>query len=235
MPSRFGTEYLCRRWTRLCSVCRRHSPVLFHRLPSNLYKNSTVGDRSGTGTAYPSGAPEFVPPLELGSCCSFCLITSLRIFSSVVWRQLRISRKNDVWFIFVLLGLMFIFYICFYLRILVYCDRLVGGRLWVLKSINNWNIVDSGVVYHTPLCWCLARYQNQMMFGSYIPRLSLLFRSTLFRPWCFIWIRCSVLSLVVFLFFFVFFFFYFWPLFFFWYLIYGFWKLTSLVSSTFYN
>jgi hypothetical protein len=112
--------------------------------------------------------------------------------------------------------------------------RQVGGRLWVLKSINNWNIVDSGVVYHTPLCWCLARYQNQMMFGSYTPRLSLLFQSTLFRP-CFIWIRCSVLSLVVFLFFFVFFFFYFWPLFFFWYLIYGFWKLTSLVSSTFYN
>ena len=38
-------EYLCHKWPRICSTCRKHFP----------------GVTSGAGTAYPSGAPRFTP------------------------------------------------------------------------------------------------------------------------------------------------------------------------------
>jgi hypothetical protein len=56
-------EYLCHRWPRICSTCRKHFPVLssfmtYHEL-CNLI--NTTGLRSGAGTAYHSGAHEFIP------------------------------------------------------------------------------------------------------------------------------------------------------------------------------
>ena len=56
-------EYLCHKWARICSTCRKHFPVLssfmtYHRVCNYI---NTTGVTSGAGTAYPSGVPEFTP------------------------------------------------------------------------------------------------------------------------------------------------------------------------------
>jgi hypothetical protein len=56
-------EYLCHKWSRISSTCRKHFPVLssfttYYRVCNYI---NTTGATSGTGTAYPSGAPEFTP------------------------------------------------------------------------------------------------------------------------------------------------------------------------------
>jgi hypothetical protein len=56
------TEYLCHKWPWICSICRNHNPVLssfmtYHRVCN---KSNTTGTTCGTGTAYPSRAPEFI-------------------------------------------------------------------------------------------------------------------------------------------------------------------------------
>ena len=56
-------EYLCYKWARICSTCRKHFPVLssfmtYHRVCNYI---NTTGVTSGAGTAYPYGVPEFTP------------------------------------------------------------------------------------------------------------------------------------------------------------------------------
>ena len=56
-------EYLCHKWPRICSSCRKHFPVLssfvaYHRLGNYI---NTTGVTSRAGTPYPSGAHEFIP------------------------------------------------------------------------------------------------------------------------------------------------------------------------------
>jgi len=59
------TKYLCHKWPRICSVCRNHNPVdssfmtfFDNRVCNKCYKMDTT---CGAGTAYPSGALEFIP------------------------------------------------------------------------------------------------------------------------------------------------------------------------------
>jgi hypothetical protein len=55
------TEYLCHKWPRICSTCRKQFPVLSSFIASRRvcnYSNAT-GVTSGWGTAQPSGEPEF--------------------------------------------------------------------------------------------------------------------------------------------------------------------------------
>ena len=50
------TEYLCRKWPRICSVCNDNpvlSSFMIIRVLGN--KNNTTGVTCGAGTAYPSG------------------------------------------------------------------------------------------------------------------------------------------------------------------------------------
>ena len=52
-------------------ICRNHNPVYstfmtYHRICN---KSNTADTTCGTGTAYPSGAPEFTSGFKLGSCC----------------------------------------------------------------------------------------------------------------------------------------------------------------------
>ena len=82
-------EYLCYKWPRICSTCRKHFPVLssfmtHHRI---CYYINTTGATSGAGTAYPSGAPEFTPDILWGSCysifsfiCMFCRSLFILLF-----------------------------------------------------------------------------------------------------------------------------------------------------------
>ena len=56
-------EYLCHKWPRIYSTCRKHFPFLssfmtYHRVCNKI---NTTGATSGAVTAYPSGAPEFTP------------------------------------------------------------------------------------------------------------------------------------------------------------------------------
>jgi hypothetical protein len=56
-------EYLCHKWPRICSTCRKHFPVLssfttYYRVCNHI---NTTGATSGAGTANPSGAHEFTP------------------------------------------------------------------------------------------------------------------------------------------------------------------------------
>jgi hypothetical protein len=65
-------EYMCHKWPRICSTCRKHFPVLssfmtYRRVCSLI---NATGVTSGAGTAYPSGAPEFIPDFQWGSCNS---------------------------------------------------------------------------------------------------------------------------------------------------------------------
>jgi len=57
-----------------------------------------TGATSGTGTTYPSGAPEFAPVFFtfLSGVCVFqcCQITRLHVFSSVLWCSLRFPRER---------------------------------------------------------------------------------------------------------------------------------------------
>jgi hypothetical protein len=54
-------KYLCPKRPRICSTCRTHFPVLssFATYYRVCKKSNTTGATSGTGIAYPSGAPEF--------------------------------------------------------------------------------------------------------------------------------------------------------------------------------
>jgi hypothetical protein len=73
-------EYLCHKWPRICSTCRKHIPVhssflTYHRV---CYYINTTGATSGAGTAYPS-EHMISPPVFRGSCysifsfiCMFC-------------------------------------------------------------------------------------------------------------------------------------------------------------------
>ena len=56
-------EYLCHKWPRICSVCRNHSPVLSSFMISHRVcnKSNSTGATCGAGTAYPSGAHDFIP------------------------------------------------------------------------------------------------------------------------------------------------------------------------------
>ena len=65
------TEYLCHKWPRICSTCRKHFPVLssfitYHRV---FNWSNTTGATSGAGIDNPSGAPDFTPGFHCGSCC----------------------------------------------------------------------------------------------------------------------------------------------------------------------
>ena len=65
-------EYLCHKLPRICYTCRKHFSVLnsfmtYYRVCNQI---NTMGATSGTGTAYLSGAPEFTPGFQWGSCYS---------------------------------------------------------------------------------------------------------------------------------------------------------------------
>jgi len=74
-------EYLCHKWLLIFSACRKHFPVLssfttYYRVCNQI---NTTGATSGAGNAHPSGAPEFTPGFQWGSCysifsfiCMFC-------------------------------------------------------------------------------------------------------------------------------------------------------------------
>ena len=56
-------EYLCHKWPRICTTCRKHFPVLssfmtYHHVCNKI---NTTSATSGAGTAHPSGAPKFTP------------------------------------------------------------------------------------------------------------------------------------------------------------------------------
>ena len=84
-----ATEYCCHKWPRICSVGRNRNPrfssfMTYHRV---CYKSNTTGADRGTGTAYPSGAPEFTSDFSgirvahsLIFCVVFCRSLSLLWF-----------------------------------------------------------------------------------------------------------------------------------------------------------
>ena len=66
--------YMCHKWPRICSTCRKHFSVFsffmtYHRACN--WKNIT-GATSGSGTAYTSGAHEFTPSLAISGVHSSC-------------------------------------------------------------------------------------------------------------------------------------------------------------------
>jgi hypothetical protein len=67
-------EYLCHKWPRICSTCRKHFQVIFSFMTYHRVCNyiNTTGANSGAGTAYPSGAPEFT--FQWGSCYSILVL-----------------------------------------------------------------------------------------------------------------------------------------------------------------
>ena len=71
------TEYMCNRWPLLCSACRSYNLILlfsfitYHRI---FVKRKTTNVTSGAGTAYPSGASEFIPGSWWMYCCSICAV-----------------------------------------------------------------------------------------------------------------------------------------------------------------
>ena len=56
-----GMEYMCHKWTCICSIRRKHFPVLSSCITCHRVCNyiNTMGATGGAGTAYPSGVPMF--------------------------------------------------------------------------------------------------------------------------------------------------------------------------------
>ena len=78
-------EYLCHKWSLMCSVFRNHNPVLspiiaYHR----VYNRSNTTDATcEAGTAYPSGAPESTPVLcgvRVSRHLIFCVVFCASLF-----------------------------------------------------------------------------------------------------------------------------------------------------------
>jgi len=73
------TEYRWHKWPRICSVCRNRNSgfssfMTYHRV---CYKSKTTVAGRGTGTAYPSGAPEFIPDfsrVRVAQSLVFCVV-----------------------------------------------------------------------------------------------------------------------------------------------------------------
>jgi len=69
-----------------CSVCHNHNPVLssfmtYHRVCN---KSNTTGATCGSGTAYPSEAPEFTPSfsgLRVARSLVFCVVFCRSLFA----------------------------------------------------------------------------------------------------------------------------------------------------------
>ena len=66
-----ATEYLCHKWQRICSTCRKQFSVLSFFITWLITGIcNKMGATSGAEHAYPSEAPEFNPDVLRGSCCS---------------------------------------------------------------------------------------------------------------------------------------------------------------------
>ena len=84
-------KYLCHKWPRICSTCRKHFPILsslttYYRICNQI---NTTGTTSGAGTANPAGAPEFTTSFNgvrvtralvlyvcfVDRCLSFCTLS----------------------------------------------------------------------------------------------------------------------------------------------------------------
>ena len=89
-------KHLRHRWQQIISVCHRHNPIL---LPSFLTYHLIFNksNTNGAGNTYCSGVH---PQILVGWKCSFCPISCLHIFISVLWCLLRFLHKNYVWFLF---------------------------------------------------------------------------------------------------------------------------------------
>jgi hypothetical protein len=77
-------EYLCHKWSLMCSVCRHHNPVLssfvaYHRVYN---RSKTTGATCEAGTSYPSRAPESTP-VFIGVGVSRPLIFSVVFYGSL--------------------------------------------------------------------------------------------------------------------------------------------------------
>ena len=59
------TEYLCYKWSRVCSVYRNHNPILSVVVTCHWVCNMT-GVTRGADTAHPSRAPDFYPCFLVG-------------------------------------------------------------------------------------------------------------------------------------------------------------------------
>ena len=78
----YVAEYLCPKWPRVCSVCRKHNPVHSSFMTYNQVcnKSNTTGVKCGAGTEYPSWAHKFTPDFFYGVraarslvfCVNFC-------------------------------------------------------------------------------------------------------------------------------------------------------------------
>ena len=88
-----GMEYMCHRWPRICSTCRKHFLLLSSFMAYHLvcsYTNTT-GNTSGAGTAHPSGAPEFNPGFSgvrvtrSLALCVWLFVLQYFFFSSLCW------------------------------------------------------------------------------------------------------------------------------------------------------
>ena len=64
----FCLENMSRLW-RICSVSPSHNEVILSFCMTIFDKISTTNVKSGAGTAYPSGSPEFTPRAVWGSIC----------------------------------------------------------------------------------------------------------------------------------------------------------------------
>ena len=92
------------RWPRVVasSYLVHDMYMVYHRI---FEMSNAMGDTSGVWTAYTSEGSEFAHSFNVVNHCSFCSITCLHVFSSVLWCQLRFLRKKKFSFVFTALVL----------------------------------------------------------------------------------------------------------------------------------
>jgi hypothetical protein len=125
------TEYLSHKWRGICSTCSKHFLVLSSFMTYHQVYNwsNTTGATIRTGTAYPSGAPEFAPMFS-GVCVNpslvffylvFCRLLFVLLF--IVFSVLRFTDSDYTFGISLLM-------------------RYQGG----MNEIHKWNACDTQIM-----------------------------------------------------------------------------------------
>ena len=97
-------EYLCHKWSRICSICRNHNLVLSSLITYHWIcnKSNTTGAACGAGTAYPSPTHEFTPDLSrvrdagsLNLCVVLCRSLFVLFLLAIVLFVLLCIKDSD--------------------------------------------------------------------------------------------------------------------------------------------
>ena len=119
------TEYLCRKWLRIRSVCRNYNPTIssfmtYHRV---INKSNTTDDTCGVGTAYHSAAHEFISDFSVVRVVRMLVLCVDLCFHCVVCPSLIYGFWLHLWYLQRFFVIDYITSIIYYLLVILVSTR----------------------------------------------------------------------------------------------------------------